>query len=155
MAEFDYQNVEAWNTAIKLTTAVGRLRVGSNLKASADAQTEAFKQAGMAAALIAEASGREGGAQVSLYRDARGSLAQVRSWLHVLASLMNEQDAVFGTEFDLAEQCARQVSGTLRTIDRGPVGPAPMQNAQPQRPPMRGPSPRPGGPRNPGPGGPR
>ena len=96
MAEFDYQNVEAWNTAIKLTTAVGRLRVGSNLKASADAQTEAFKQAGMAAALIAEASGREGGAQVSLYRDARGSLAQVRSWLHVLASLMNEQDTVFG-----------------------------------------------------------
>lgn len=149
MAEFEYQNVEAWNTAIKLTAAIGRLRVGSNLKASADAQAEAFKQAGLAAALIAEGSGRDGGGQVQLYRDARGSLAQCRSWLHILAALMNEQDTVFANELDLAEQCARQVSGALRAMDRGP---APMQNAQPQRPPMRGPAPaRP--PR--GPGGPR
>ena len=150
MAEFEYQNVEAWNTAIKLTTAVGRLRVGSNLKASADAQTEAFKQAGLAAALIAEGAGREGGSQVQLYRDARGALARCRSWLHILASLMNEQDTVFGNEFDLAEQCARQVTGTLRAMERGP---SQAPNVMPQRPPMRGPGP--GGPRNPGAGGPR
>jgi hypothetical protein len=153
MAEFEYQHVEAWNTAVKLTAAVGRLRVGSNLKASADAQTEAFKQAGLAAALIAEGAGRDGGAQVQLYRDARGSLAQCRSWLHILASLMNEQDTVFANELDLAEQCARQVAGALRAMDRGSL---PAQNPMPQRPPVRGPAPaRPGGPRNPGPGGPR
>jgi hypothetical protein len=153
MPEFEYQNVEAWNTALKLTTSVGRLRVGSNLKASADAQAEAFKQAGLAAALIAEASGREGGASVALYRDARGAIAQCRSWLHVLTALMNEQDTVFGAEFDLAEQCSRQVSGQLRTLDR-PAGPPP--GGPPPRPPMRGPAgPRQGGPRNQGPGGPR
>ncbi len=135
MAEFDYQNVEAWNSALRLTTAVGRLKVGSNLKASQDAQAKAFEQAGLATALIAEGSGREGGGQVDLYRDARGSLAQCRSWLHVLAALMNEQDAVFGNEFDLAEQASRQVNAALRSLERGDRGPAPDG-----RPPMRGPA---------------
>jgi hypothetical protein len=146
MAEFEYQNVEAWNTALKLTAAVGRLKIGSNLKASADAQQSAFAQAGLACALIAEASSREGPAQVGLYRDARGALAQCRSWLHVLAAVTNEQDAVFGNEFDLAEQAARQVSGTLRTLDR----PVPGSG---QRMPI-GPRPGPGGPPR-GAGGPR
>jgi hypothetical protein len=141
MPEFEYQKVEAWITAVKLAAAVGRLKIGSNLKASADAQAHAFEQAGMASALIAEASSREGPAQVGLYRDARGALAQCRSWLHVLAAVTNEPDSVFGNELDLADQAARQVSGTLRSIERGPAGP---------RPPMRGASapsgPRPGGP---------
>ena len=44
---------------MRLATSVGRLKVGSNLKAAADAQAKAFEQAGMAAALIAEASTRE------------------------------------------------------------------------------------------------
>lgn len=144
MAEFEYQKVEAWNTALKLTAAVGRLKIGSNLKASADAQQSAFEQAGLACALIAEASSREGPSQVGLYRDARGALAQCRSWLHVLAAVTNEQDAVFGNEFDLAEQAARQVSGTLRTLDRPVPGSGP-------RMPM---GPRPGGPPR-GAGGPR
>ncbi|MBI2766143.1 MAG: hypothetical protein HYX53_09560 [Chloroflexi bacterium] len=150
MAEFDYQNVEAWNTALRLTAAIGRLKIGSNLKASNDAQQKAFEQAGLACALIAEGSGREGPAQVDLYRDARGALAQARSWVHVLAAVTNEQDAVFGNEFDLAEQAARQVTGMLRSIERGPGPGAPM------RPPLRGgppgPPPRPAGPRS---GGPR
>ncbi len=141
MPEFEYQKVEAWNTAVRLAAAVGRLKIGSNLKASADAHAHAFEQAGIACALIAEASSREGPAQVGLYRDARGALAQCRSWLHVLAAVTNESDTVFGNELDLAEQAARQVTGTLRSLDRGPAGP---------RPPLRGvpaPSaPRPGGP---------
>jgi len=150
LAEFEYQNVEAWNTAVKLAASVGRLKIGSNLKASQEAQAEAFKQAGLAAALIAEASMREGPAQVGLYRDARGSLAQCRAWLHILAALTNEQDSVFLQEFELAEQAARQVSAMLRSIERGPAPGAPA------RPPMRGPGqparpaggpPRPGGPR--------
>lgn len=146
MAEFEYQKSEAWNTAVKLAASVGRLKVGSNLKAAADAQSRAFEQAGMAAALIAEATAREGPPQVGLYRDARGALAQCRSWLHVLAALTNEPDSVFGNELDLAEQAARQVGATLRTIERGP-GP---------RPPIRGPAPvgpRPSG--GPPRGGPR
>ena len=149
MAEFAYQNVEAWNTAVKLTAAVGRLKIGSNLKASADAQTKAFEQAGLACALIAEGAGRDGPGQVALYRDARGSLAQCRSWLHVLAALTNEQDSVFGNEFDLAEAAARQVGGVLRSLDR----PAPPSSNQGPgmsgpRPPMRGgPPPRDRGPR--------
>jgi hypothetical protein len=142
MAEFDYQNVEAWNTAIRLTTAVGRLKVGSNLKASQDAQSKAFEQAGLASALIAEGAGREGPSQVNLYRDARGSLAQCRSWLHILAALMNEQDAVFGNEFDLAEQASRQLTAQLRNLERGP------SQGAPPRPPMRGgPASAGGGPR--------
>jgi hypothetical protein len=133
MAEYAYQSFEAWNTAVKLAAAVGRLKVGSNLKAAADAQAHAFEQAGMACALLAEGSSREGAGQVGLYRDARGALAQCRSWLHVLAAVMNEPDTVFANELDMAEQCSRQVSGTLRTLDRagGPGG------APPPRPPLR------------------
>lgn len=150
MAEFEYQGVEAWNTAVKLAAAVGRLKIGSNIKASSDAQQRAFEQAGLAAALIAEGAGREGPAQAGLYRDARGALAQCRSWLHVLAAVTNEQDTVFGNEFDLAEQASRQVGGMLRTLERGPapgVGPRPpMRPAGPGGPP-RGGGPRGGGPR--------
>jgi hypothetical protein len=140
VAEFQYQDTEVWNTAVRLSTSVGRLKVGSNLKASQDAHASAFQQAGLAAALIAEATGREGPAQIALYRDARGAFAQCRSWLHILASLTNEPDSVFGTELDLAELGSRQIAATLRALDRGPSGPGP-------RPPMRGPGPgpRPGG----------
>jgi hypothetical protein len=141
MAEYDYQNVEAWNTAVKLAASVGRLKIGSNLKASADAQQHAFEQAGLACALIAEGSSREGPAQVGLYRDARGALAQCRSWLHVLAALTNEPDSVFATELDLAEQAARQVSAYLRTLERGPA-PGPRVPLRPGAPA----GPRPGGP---------
>ena len=154
MAEFEYQNVEAWQTALRLTVAVGRLKVGSNLKASADSQAKAFEQAGLACALIAEGAGREGGAQVALYRDARGALAQCRSWLHVLASLMNEQETAFANEFDLAELGSRQLTAMLRVLDRGEGmggGPNVRPPAGRQAPP---PPPRPAGSR-PGPGGPR
>ena len=137
MAEFAYQNSEAWLTSVKLAAAVGRLKIGSNLKASIDAQGKAFEQAGMACALIAEGSGRDGPGQVALYRDARGALAQCRSWIHILAAVTNEQDTVFGNELDLAEAAARQVGGMLRALDRpmpsqggpGPgQGPRPMMN---------------------------
>ena len=64
MAEFEYQNIEAWNTSIRLATSVGRLKIGSNLKAAADAHQQAFAQAGLARALIAEGSGRDGPAQI-------------------------------------------------------------------------------------------
>ncbi len=158
MAEFEYQNVEAWNTSIKLAASVGRLKIGSNLKASADAQEKAFEQAGLACALIAEGSGREGPARTGLYRDARGALAQCRSWIHVLAAITNEQDSVFGNELDLAEQASRQVSAYLRSIDHGPgAAGGPRMAGPPSGPRTSGPGPRPGGPpRNPrGPGGPR
>lgn len=121
MPEYGYQQVEAWNTAIRLTTAIGRLKIGSNLKAAADAQQHAFERAGLACALIADGSTREGGAQVALYRDARGALAQSRAWLHVLAAVMNEPDTVFANELDLAETASRQLSAILRTMDRGPA----------------------------------
>jgi hypothetical protein len=145
MPEYEYQNIEAWNTAVKLAAAVGRLKIGSNLKASNDAQQKAFEQAGLACALIAEGSTREGGGAVPLYRDARGALAQSRSWLHVLAAVTNEPDSVFGNELDLAEQASRQLSAMVRTIDRAPSAP---------RPPMRGPGPLPRPAGRP-PGGPR
>ena len=149
MAEYSYQSIEAWNTAVKLAVAVGRLKIGSNLKASNDAQAHAFEQAGMAAALIAEGSAREGQAMIGMYRDARGALAQCRSWLHVLAAVTNEQDSVFGNELDLAEQAARQIAGTLRTLDRAPMGqsgPGPGPGTRlPPRP--AGPQPRDRGPR--------
>ncbi|MFN0147006.1 MAG: hypothetical protein ACKVT1_10870 [Dehalococcoidia bacterium] len=150
MAEYAYQSFEAWNTAVKLAVAVGRLKVGSNLKAAADAQTHAFEQAGLACALLAEGTGREGGGQVGLYRDARGALAQCRSWLHVLAAVMNEPDTVFANELDMAEQCSRQVSGTLRALER----PAPPMAGPPPggRAPLRN-GPPAGGPRNAGPRG--
>lgn len=145
MAEADYRQSEAFNTSLRLATAVGRLKVGSNLKAAADAQSKAFEQAGMAAALIAEATTREGPAQIGLYRDARGSLAQARAWLYVLASIMNEQDSVFGNELDMADQASRQVGATLRALDRGPgMGPRPSPRG-PERPPQRPQAPRPGG----------
>lgn len=154
MPEYAYQDVEAFHTAVKLAASVGRLKIGSNLKASTDAQSHAFEQAGMACALIAEGSSREGGAQVGLYRDARGALAQCRSWLHILAAVTNEQDSVFGNELDLAEQAARQLGSMLRAMDR----PAPPSMGGPgPRPPMRGSGPagpRPGGPPR-GPGGQR
>ncbi len=145
MPEFGYQDIEAWNTAVRLTAAVGRLKIGSNLKAAADAQAHAFEQAGLVCALIAEASSREGGAAIALYRDARGSIAQCRSWIHVLAAVTNEKDALFANEFDLAETAARQVSGILRTIDRGPApGPRPLRPG-PQGPQGPRPVPQPGG----------
>jgi hypothetical protein len=145
MAEADYRQSEAFNTSLRLATAVGRLKVGSNLKAAADAQSNAFEQAGMAAALIAEATTRDGPAQIGLYRDARGALAQTRAWLHVLASVLSEQDSVFGNELDMADQASRQISATIRTLDRGPAaGPRPAPRG-PDRPPQRQPGPRPGG----------
>jgi hypothetical protein len=151
MAEGDTQSIEAWNTAIRLAAALGRLKIGSNLKASADAQAKAFELAGVACGLIAEAAAAGGGAQAGLLRDSRGALAQCKSWIHVLAAVTNEQDSVFGNELDLVDQASRQVSAFLRSLDRGPAPGAP----QGPRPPMRqGAGPRPGGPpRNPG--GPR
>ena len=134
MAEFEYQNSEAFNTAVRLSANIGRLKIVSNLKASSDAQTRAFEQAGMAAALIAEGSTREGPAQVALYRDARGALAQCRAWLHVLAVVTNEQDAVFATAFELAEQASRQVNAAVRALERGTAGgPGRGSNVTPPR----------------------
>lgn len=149
MAEGEPQSIEAWNTAIRLAAAVGRLKIGSNLKASADAQAKAFELAGVASGLIAEAAAAGGPVQAGLLRDARGALAQCKSWIHVLAAVTNEQDSVFGNELDLLDQASRQVGAYLRSLDRGPAG------GQGPRPPMRqGAGPRPGGPpRNPG--GPR
>ena len=149
MAEGEYRDIEAYHTAVRLAAAVGRLKVGSNLKASADAHSHAFEQAGIACGLIAEASTREGPAQLGLLRDARGALAQCRSWLSVLAAVINEQETVFANEMDMVEHASRQVGAYIRSVDRGP--------SQGGRPPMRpggGPGPRPGGPPR-GPGGPR
>ncbi|HEY4668177.1 MAG TPA: hypothetical protein VIH05_00225 [Tepidiformaceae bacterium] len=150
MPEYEYQNVEAWNTAVRLAASIGRLKIGSVLKAAADAQQRAFDQAGLAAALIAEGSSREGSAQSGLYREARGALAQTRSWLHVLAAVTNEQDSVFGNELDLAEQASRQLSGMLRSLERATTGPGGRPSAPVGgRPPMRtgpGAGPRPAGP---------
>ena len=151
MAEGDYRQSEAFNTTVRLATAVGRLKVGSNLKAAADAQGKAFEQAGMAAALIAEGITREGPSQVGLYRDARGSLAQCRAWMIVLASVMNEQDTIFASELEMAEQASRQLAATLRTLDR-PPGPAAPRPAPPRGPSPGGPVDRRQGPRG---GGPR
>lgn len=148
MAEFDYQDVEAWKTSLKLASNVGRLKIGSNLRASATAQDRAYEQAALACALIAEATTRDGVGQVGLLRDSRGALAQCRAWLHVLASVTNESDAVFATELDLAEQAARQVSGMLRTLDRAAPGPRPpVPPRGPGGPPPlpRGAAGRPGG----------
>ena len=150
MADGDPQSIEAWNTTIRLAAALGRLKIGSNLKASADAQGKAFELAGVACGLIAEAAAVGGGAQAGLLRDARGALAQCRSWIHVLAAVTNEQDSVFGNELDLIDQASRQVAAYLRSLDRG--GPAqggpraPMrQNAPGARP--AGPPHKTGGPR--------
>ena len=135
------QTIEAGNTAIRLAAAIGRLKIGSNLRAAADAQAKAFELAGIACGLIAEAGTREGPAQIGLLRDARGALAQCRSWISVLAAVTNEQESVFGNELDLVEQASRQVNAYARSLDRG--GPPPGG----PRPPMRpGGGPRPGGP---------
>ena len=120
MAEGEPQSIEAWNTTIKLAAAIGRLKIGSNLKASADAQARAFELAGVASGLLAEAGLRSGGGQAGLLQDARGALAQCRSWIHVLAAVTNEQESVFGNELDLIEQANRQVGAFLRSLDRGP-----------------------------------
>jgi hypothetical protein len=155
MPEYGYQQVEAWNTALRLATAIGRLKVGSNLKAAADAQQHAFEQAGLACALIADGSTRDGGAQAALYRDARGALVQSRSWLHVLAAVMNEPDTVFGNELDLAEAASRQLSALLRTMERGP-GPGASVGGPRQGPPAgRGGPPQGGRPPGRGSGAPR
>lgn len=135
MADQPYQDVEAWHTTVRLAASIGRLRIGSNLKASADAQSHAFEQAGAACALIAEAASRDGAAPMGPLRDARGALAQCRAWLHILAAVTNEQDAVFANELELADQASRQVLAQLRVIER-----------QNPRPPGRGgPPPRDGG----------
>jgi len=144
------QTIEAWNTAIRLAAAIGRLKTGSNLKAAADAQAKAFELAGIACGLIAEAATREGPAQGGLLRDARGALAQCRSWIHVLAVVTNEQESVFGNELDLVEQASRQVHAYARSLERG--GPAPGGPRPPLRPGGGGPRPA-SGPR--GGGGPR
>ncbi|MBI5947866.1 MAG: hypothetical protein HY875_07000 [Chloroflexi bacterium] len=144
MPEFAYQDIEAWHTGVKLAASTGRLKIGSNLKASADAQAHAFEQAGLAVALIAEGSTREGPGQAGLYRDARGALAQCRAWLHVLAAVTNENESVFLNEFELAEQASRQVSALIRNLERG--GPAGAGARPPMRPAPGGPGPRPAGP---------
>ncbi len=64
MAETEGQSIEAWHTTIRLAAAVGRLKIGSNLRASSDAQAKAFDLAGIACGLIAEAATREGPAQI-------------------------------------------------------------------------------------------
>ncbi len=143
MAEFAYQEMEAWHTTVRLAAAVGRLKVGSNLKAADSAQQHAFEQAGLACAAIAEGAGREGPGQLGLYRDARASLARCRAWIHVLAAVTNEQDAVFGNELDMAETASRQLGAALRSLDRGPQGMPPRGGPPPQR--NQGPR-QPGGP---------
>jgi hypothetical protein len=87
---------------------------------------------------------------VGLLRDARGALAQCRSWIFVLAAVTNEQESVFGNELDLVDQASRQIQSYLRTLDRGP---APQLGGRGPMRPSTGAAPRPGGPRNPG--GPR
>jgi len=143
MADQPYQDLEAWHTTVRLAASVGRLRIGSNLKASADAQSHAFEHAGEACALVAEAAAREGGAQVALFRDARGALAQCRAWLHILAAVTNEQDTVFANELELADQASRQILAQLRVLER----------ANPRPPGRGGPPPRGAG--RPAAGGPR
>lgn len=153
MAEFAYEDSEAWHSAVRLAAAVGRLKVASNLKASADAQANAFTAAGDACALIAEASTLSGPVVMNAYQDARAALARTRAWLHVLAAVTNEPDSVFANELTMAELTARQIAAILRTVNRGSGGG--------MAPPQRGgpPPPRSGGftqgGRPPGPMGPR
>ena len=149
MAEGDPQSIEAWNTTVRLAAAVGRLKIGSNLKASADAQAKAFELAGVACGLIAEAAAVGGGAQAGILRDARGALAQCKSWIHVLAAVTNEQDSVFRNELDLIDQASRQVAAYVRSLDRGPTQSGPRPTMRPNTPGTRpaGPPHKPGGPR--------
>ncbi len=147
MPTTDHQDLEAWNTAIRLAAAIGRLKVPSNLRASQEAQDRAFQAAGDAAAHLAEAATREGQAQLAVLRDARGALAACRSWIHVLAALINEPETAFSAELDLIEQAGKQINAFLRVAERSAAAaprtaprPAPTQ---PGRPPGR----PPGGPR--------
>ncbi|MEX2081582.1 MAG: hypothetical protein WEC33_08190 [Dehalococcoidia bacterium] len=119
MPEFTYTESETWNTAIRLAASIGRLKIGSNLKASGDSHAHAFEEAGVVAGLIAEATTREGIASVALYREARGALARCRSWLFVLARVTNEAESVFALELDLVDQASRQINGSIRALERG------------------------------------
>jgi len=155
MTAADHHDIEAWNTAIRLAASIGRLKIGSNLRASQEAHERAFEAAGEAAARIAEAGAREGQAQAAILREARGALAACRSWLHVLAALTNEPETVFAEELELIEQAGKQINAYLRAAERAAeraAGPA-----APARPPASGrPAPQPGTGRPPGRlGGPR
>lgn len=149
----DHTEIEAWNTAIRLAASIGRLKVPSNLRASQEAQDRAFQAAGEAAARIAEAGAREGQAQAAILREARGALAACRSWLHVLAALLNEPESVFSAELDLIDQAGKQINAYLRAAERAagpgaaPGRPAPPRPAGPPPAPGRGPGRLPGGPR--------
>ncbi len=137
MTEHGYETAESFNTTLQLTSMVGRLKVPSNLKAVAEAQNQAFQQAGRACALIAEAAVRDPGGQAAAYRDARGALAQCRAWIHVIAELINEPISVFSDEIGLTDQATKQVNASIRVLDmrreggrdrdrdrdRGPSGP--------------------------------
>ncbi|WP_322795964.1 four helix bundle protein [Tepidiforma sp.] len=146
MAEPEYPTIEAWNTAVRLAASIGRLKIGSNLRASQEAQDRAFQAAGEAAAHIAEAATREGQPQVALLREARGALAAARSWLHVLAALTNEPETVFAQELDLIDQAGRQVNAFIRATERS----APAASRPGARPAAGAPAARPPAPRPPG-----
>lgn len=153
MTEYGYETAESFNTALKLASLVGRLKVASNLKAVGEAQQQAFLEAGRACALIAEASTRDGGGQAAAYRDARGALAQSRAWIHLVAELVNEPSSIFSEELALAEQATKQVNASLRVLDMRRDN---MRDRERDRGPMprggRGPGGF-GGPRGGGPGG--
>ncbi len=123
MPEFEFEKTEAWNTALRLTASVGRLRVGSNLKAATDAQAAAYEAAGRACAIIAEGSALEGGNRAAAFREARGMLARSAAWLHILAAVTNEPPTVFNQELDDAEKGAHQLTIAGRAAERGPGGP--------------------------------
>lgn len=147
MPTTEHQDLEAWNTAIRLAASIGRLKVPSNLRASQEAQDRAFQAAGQAAAHLAEAATREGQAQLAALRDARGALAACRSWIHVLAALINEPETAFSAELDLIEQGGKQINAFLRVAERS-APPAPRTAPRPAPPQPGRPSGRPpGGPR--------
>jgi len=119
MAERAYESSEAWSTSLRLTGAVGRLRIMSNLKAVTEAHDRAFAEAGRAVALLAEGSTHEVVAQVAAYRDARGALAQCEAWLHVIAELTNEPISVFDQELEMADLAQRQIGASIRVLETG------------------------------------
>lgn len=152
MTTTDHTEIEAWNTAIRLAASIGRLKIPSNLRASQEAQDSAFQAAGQAAARIAEAATREGQAQIAILREARGALAACRSWIHVLAALVNEPETAFADELELIDQAGKQIAASLRVAERtasttaqtrGQTAPRPT----PTPPPGRGPGRLQGGPR--------
>jgi hypothetical protein len=136
MSGTDHREIEAWNTAIRLAASIGRLKVGSNLRASQEAQDRAFDAAGQAAAHIAEAATRDGPAQVAILRDARCALAASRSWIHVLAALVNEPETAFANELALIDQAGKQINAFLRATERTGGAP-PVPGRPPGRPPGR------------------